>query len=66
MLRWTDTQDIAESLLEAHPQQDPKIIRFTDLRAKIMDIPEFNDQPDHCNERVLEAVQMAWINLLDD
>lgn len=59
--RWTDIQEIAEALYEAHPTQDPQYIRFTDLHAWILALTEFEDDPKRSNERILEAIQMAWI-----
>ncbi|WP_394201010.1 Fe-S cluster assembly protein IscX [Shewanella waksmanii] len=64
-LKWIDTLDIALLLLEAHPQQDPTQIRFTDLHAWVLALDEFDDVPDHCNERILEAIQQAWIEEFD-
>lgn len=61
-MKWTDIQRIAETLSDTYPDTDPKTIRFTDLRHLILKIPEFNDNPDHCGERILEAVQQAWID----
>lgn len=61
-LKWTDTLDIAIALCEAHPDVDPKTIRFTDLMQWVMALPEFADDPGHCGEKILEAIQMAWID----
>lgn len=60
-LKWTDTQDIAIALEEAHPDVDPQYVRFTDLHAWICDLEEFDDDPERSNEKLLEAIQMAWI-----
>jgi FeS assembly protein IscX len=60
-LRWTDTLDIAIELDEKHPDVDPKVIRFTDLMDWVMGLDEFDDDPAHCGEKILEAIQMAWI-----
>jgi len=60
-LKWTDSLDIAIALDEAHPDIDPKNIRFTDLREWVMALEEFNDAPEHCGEKILEGIQMAWI-----
>jgi len=60
-MRWIDTNDIALDLLENFPEVDPLSIRFTDLRAWIVNLSRFDDDPDKCNEKILEAVQMAWI-----
>jgi FeS assembly protein IscX len=61
-LKWTDTLDIAIALCDAHPDIDPLTVRFTDLRQWVMDLGEFSDDPAHCGEKVLEAIQMAWID----
>ncbi len=61
-LKWTDTLEIAIALCDAHPDIDPLTVRFTDLRQWVMDLAEFNDDPAHCGEKVLEAIQMAWID----
>ncbi len=61
-MKWTDSQRIAEELFDNHSDIDPKTIRFTQLRDLVMALPEFNDDPDHCGERILEGIQQAWIN----
>ena len=61
-MKWTDTQRIAEELFDRHPDIDPKTVRFTQLRQLILDLPEFDDDPQRCGERILEAVQQAWID----
>ncbi len=65
-LKWTDVYDIAIELLEAYPEVDPKFINFVDLRNWVMALDEFDDEPDHCGEKVLEAIQMAWLEEADD
>jgi FeS assembly protein IscX len=60
-LKWTDSLDIAIELDEAHPDIDPARVRFTDLRDWVMALEAFNDDPDHCGEKILEAIQLAWI-----
>jgi len=60
-MKWTDTLDIAIALDEHHPDIDPATVRFTDLRAWILLLPGFDDDPARCGERILEAVQAAWI-----
>ena len=61
-LKWTDSLEIAIALLEAHPDIDPKTIRFTDLHRWVRELPEFADAPERSNERILEAIQMNWID----
>ena len=60
-LKWIDTLDIAIELDEAYPDVDPQYIGFVDLRQKVMDLSDFDDDPEHCGEKILEAIQMAWI-----
>ena len=59
-LHWTDSEDIALALLEAHPDTDPLKVRFTELRDWVVALPEFVDDPGASNESKLEAIQMAW------
>jgi len=61
-MKWTDVQDIAIELVERYPDIYPKSIRFTDLRQKVLDLPGFDDAPERSGERVLEAIQQAWID----
>ena len=60
-LRWTDVRDIAIALDEAYPDVDPLHVNFVDLRNWVVDLPEFDDDPAHSGEKVLEAIQMTWI-----
>ncbi|MEE2786061.1 MAG: Fe-S cluster assembly protein IscX [Myxococcota bacterium] len=60
-LRWTDVHAIGEILYDKMPELDPLSVRFTDLRDWIMAIEDFDDDPERCGEKVLEAVQMAWL-----
>lgn len=64
-LKWTDTLDIAIELDENHPDVDPRYIRFTDLHAWVCALEGFADDPQHSNEKILEAIQMAWIEERD-
>lgn len=64
-MRWLDTREIAIRLEELHPDADNINLRFTDLRDWVLAIPEFTDKPDGCNEKILEAIQMAWIDERD-
>ena len=61
-MKWTDSLEIAIALSEAHPDVDPKTVRFTDLFTWVQALPEFKDDPKHCGEKILEAIQMAWID----
>jgi FeS assembly protein IscX len=60
-MKWTDTQDIAIALADAHPEQDPNAVNFVDLYQWVMALPGFSDDPKRCGEKILEAIQMAWI-----
>lgn len=64
-LKWTDTLDIAIALCERHPDVDPSGIRFTDLHAWVCALPEFADDPNRSGEKILEAIQAAWIEERD-
>ena len=61
-MKWTDVQAIAEALYDGHPDVDPKVIRFTDLHAWVMALDGFDDEPNKSNEKILEAIQLAWID----
>ena len=61
-MKWTDSQAIAEALYDKFPDTDPKTIRFTDLMEWVLELDGFNDAPEHCGERILEAIQLAWID----
>lgn len=60
-LKWTDVQDIAIELDEAYPDVDPRYVNFVDLRDWVMALEDFDDDPEHSGEKILEAIQMAWI-----
>jgi FeS assembly protein IscX len=60
-MKWTDTLDIAIALSEKHPETDPKTVRFTDLYRWVQALPGFDDDPKRCGEKILEAIQAAWI-----
>jgi FeS assembly protein IscX len=61
-LTWTDSLEIAIQLSEDHPEQDPLKINFVDLRALVLNLPSFSDDPNRCGEKILEAIQQAWID----
>ena len=65
-LKWTDVRDIAIELADTHPDTDPMSVRFTDLRDWVMALDNFSDDPEHCGEKVLEAIQMTWKDECDD
>lgn len=61
-MKWTDSLRIAENLYDKYPDIDPKTIRFTDLMDWVMALDGFNDDEQHCGEKILEAIQLAWID----
>lgn len=61
-MKWTDTLEIAIQLCERHPGVDPQQIRFTDLHRWVTELPGFADDPNRSNEKILEAIQMQWID----
>ncbi|WP_455233993.1 Fe-S cluster assembly protein IscX [Thiogranum longum] len=60
-MKWTDSLDIAIELDEKYPDIDPMTVRFTDLRDWVIGLDDFDDEPEHSGEKILEAIQMAWI-----
>jgi len=61
-LKWTDTLDIAIELYEKYPDVDPQYVNFPDLHKWICELEDFDDKPDASGEKILEAIQMAWID----
>jgi FeS assembly protein IscX len=61
-MKWTDSLRIAEELTDKYPDVDPKTIRFTDLMQWVLDLDGFDDEPERCGEKILEAIQLAWID----
>ncbi len=64
-MKWTDISQIAIELAEAHPEIDPKTVRFTDLHNWVVELEEFDDDHNHGGEKILEAIQMAWIDEIE-
>ena len=62
---WTDVNEIAIELYENHPDMDPTYILFTDLRDMVVDLNDFQDDPKKSNEKILETIQMLWIEERD-
>ena len=60
-MNWTDSLDIAIALDETYPEVDPLVVNFVDLRQMVIDLDEFNDKQDKSGEKILEAIQMYWI-----
>jgi len=65
-LQWTDVHEIAYALCEARPDTDPLAVRFTDLHQWVIELPGFAGDPKRSNEKILEAIQMAWLDELQD
>jgi len=60
-MKWTDSLDIALALIEKHPDVDPRYLSFPDLHRWVCELEEFNDEPNHSNEKILEAIQTYWL-----
>ena len=60
-MKWTDTIRIAEELSDKYPDVDPLTVRFTDLHKWVTGLEGFEDDPNRSGEKILEAIQMAWI-----
>lgn len=61
-MKWTDTYEIAIALADKYPDQAPLTVRFTDLHQWICELDDFDDDPNQSNERILEAIVMAWVD----
>ena len=61
-MKWTDTQEIALALCDKYPDTDPKTVRFTDLYQWVIGLDGFSDDPKRCGEKILEGIQMTWID----
>lgn len=64
-LKWIDSRDIAIELIEKYPGMDPKTVRFTDLHQWVMALPGFSDDSARCNEKILEAIILCWMDEVD-
>ena len=64
-MKWTETQEIAIALADAHPDRDPESINFVDLYKLVLALPGFDDDPKRCGEKILEAIHAAWIDEAD-
>lgn len=60
-MKWVDVQDIAIELCDTFPEKDPIKVNFVELRQWVMSLPDFDDDPNRCGEKILEAIQSAWI-----
>ena len=65
-ITWRDAEDIGIALAEKHPDTDPLTVRFTDLHRFVTELAEFRDDPKASNEKILEAIQMAWLDERDE
>ena len=61
-MKWTESQEIAIALADAHPDVDPRRVNFVDLRDMVVALPGFDDDPKRSGEKILEAIQMAWMD----
>ena len=64
-MKWTDSREIAMALIDEHPDVDPLSVRFTDLHRWVTELPGFDDDPQKSGEKILEAIQMLWIEEAD-
>ncbi|MCT4350571.1 MULTISPECIES: Fe-S cluster assembly protein IscX [Vibrio] len=64
-LKWIDSRDIAIELCDLYPGTDPKTVRFTDLHQWVLDLEDFDDEPNHSNEKILEAIILCWMDEMD-
>jgi FeS assembly protein IscX len=64
-MKWTDTREIAIALADSRPDVDPTAVRFTDLYQWVLALPGFDDDPKRCGEKILEAIQQAWMDEAD-
>lgn len=65
-LTWSDVRAIAQLLAERHADVSPLAVRFTDLHRFVTELPGFADDPKRSNEKILEAIQMAWLDEVED
>ena len=64
-LTWSDRLDSASEVAEKDPNEDVQYLRFTDLHRYVTELADFADEPNKSNEKILEAIQMAWLDELD-
>lgn len=64
-MKWTDVQEIAIALYDSKPDVDPRYVNFVDLRQWVLELDGFDDDPNRCGEKILEAIQAAWIEEAD-
>jgi len=61
VLKWVDTLDIAIELAEKYPEKDAQWINFVELRKLVLSLNNFEDDPDRCNEKILESIKPHWM-----
>ncbi len=64
-MKWTDSREIAYALIDKYPDQDPAKVNFVDLRNWVVALPGFDDDPKRSGEKILEAIQMVWMEECD-
>jgi len=64
-MKWIDSREIAIALADRHPEVDPESVNFVDLRDWVLALEGFDDDPKRCGEKILEAIQAAWIEEAD-
>ena len=64
-MKWTDSREIAIALAEKHPDVDPERVNFVDLRDWVLALEGFDDDPKRCGEKILEAIQLHWMEEAD-
>ena len=62
MISWTDSLEIAISLEDTHPDINPITINFVELRELVIALEDFYEGDTQCGEKILEAIQMCWID----
>ena len=65
-MKWTDVYDIAMALTDQHPDTDPQYVNFVDLHSWVCDLEDFDDDPNRSGEKILDAIQAAWIEEATD
>ena len=65
-MKWTDVYDIAMALTDQYPDTDPQYVNFVDLQGWVCDLEDFDDDPNRSGEKILEAIQAAWIEEATD
>jgi FeS assembly protein IscX len=64
-MKWTDVYDVAIELADKYPSVDPRYINFVELRTWVIDLDGFDDDPERCGEKILEAIQAAWLEEME-